>query len=75
MFLAPGCWPDNDGRSHNLLTPRVSNGSTLSNLSIPPSLHPTLSTRLSNGSSNNGSFCVPSRRGKNDLFSSLRVKK
>ena len=53
---------------HNLLTPKSSIESTISNLTLPSSLHPTISSKVSNNSSQAGSIGEQCRRGNNSFF-------
>ena len=63
-MLAPDSAFDYEPRCHTLLTPKSSIGSTISNLSLPSSLHPTISSKVSNNSSQAGSIGAQCRRGK-----------
>ena len=67
-MLSPDGVFDNESRGHTLLTPKSSIGSTISNLTLPSSLHPTVSSKVSNNSSQAGSFGAQCRRGNNSFF-------
>ena len=67
-MLTPDSAFDYEPRCHTLLTPKSSIGSTISNLSIPSSLHPTISSKVSNNSSQAGSIGAQCRRGNNSFF-------
>ena len=67
-MLSPDGVFDNESRGHTLLTPKSSIGSTISDLTLPSSLHPTVSSKVSNNSSLAGSIGAQCRRGNNSFF-------
>ena len=67
-MLSPDGVFDNESRGHTLLTPKSSIGSTISNLTLPSSLHPTISSKVSNNSFQAGSIDAQCRRGNNSFF-------
>ena len=67
-MLTPDSAFDYEPRCHTLLTPKSSIGSTISDLTLPSSLHPTVSSKVSNNSSIAGSIGTQCRRGINPFF-------
>ena len=67
-MLSPDGVFDNESRGHTLLTPKSSIGSTISNLTLPSSLNPTISSMVSSNSFQAGSIDAQCRRGNNSFF-------